>query len=70
MSANQKKVSFTVRQMTLKDADFVLNFVKELGWKEGKNEPHISMTIDPDGGWVAEDNQTGKNKLKINENNE
>ena len=64
------KVAFTVRQMTLKDADFVLTLSTQLGWKIGKNGPHISMAIDPDGGWVAEDNQTGKNKLKINENNE
>jgi len=67
---SEKKVSFTVRKITIKDIDFVLTFSKQLGWKKGKNEPRIAMAIDPDGVWVAEDNQTGKNKLRINEYNE
>ena len=66
MSTSEKKVSFTVRKITPKDFDFALTLVKELGWKKGKNEPHIAMAIDPDGEWVAEDNQTGKNELRIN----
>ncbi len=54
--------SFKVRQIRINDVENVINLSRVLKWQIGKYQYQVMMKVDPEGFFIAEDDETGNKK--------